>query len=359
MKRGPLSLRAQLVTFGLAATVLPVIVLFVVVLATVRNEEVLGDAGGVAISESTSSGVPAAVAWATLALAGVAAAAVWIWSARAVRPMRDITALADDIQAGSLDRRLGAAGHTREAQELSDSFDRMLDRLESASTAQHRLIEDVGHELRTPLAALAGNLEVIRNHPAPTGDDYRQSLDRSEALVDRLQATVDDLLHGARARAHRDGQVDNDLMAIVERVAGAHRSAHPTVPIDVHGPDRLLAPVDGPSMERALTNLVANAARFSPAGAPVQIVVSDRDPVTVTVTDQGPGIDADHLPRVFDRYWRADPRAEATGDTGTSGDGHGIGLALAKQVADAHGSIRVESPINGATGTRFVMEIRR
>lgn len=345
MTRAPTSLRRQLLFFGLVAAVVPVLVLLLVVFATASSEEITDGPGGQqVVVRSTSGGVPPAVTVTAIAVGAAAAAAVWFWSARAVQPMNRIRALADEIQAGSLDRRLDLDATAREVQELGDSFDRMLDRLERASGTQRRLIEDASHELRTPLAALAVNNEVIRNHPDPTADDYRASLDRSDALVARLQLTIDELLTQARSRSQQTRQVDNDLAVIVRRVADQYRAIDPTIDIVVTGPDRLLLPIDGPSIERMLTNLVENAARFAPVGTVVEVEVG-ADPPTLSVTDHGPGISQDDLPHVFDRYYRAD-----------EGGGHGIGLALVKQVADAHGSIRVESPPDGrAVGTRFLV----
>lgn len=341
----PISLRRQLLLFGLAAAVVPVLVLLMVVFATASSEEITDGPDGQQMTiQSTTSGVPPAVTVTAIALAAAAAVAVWFWAGRAVRPMNRITALADDIQAGSLDRRLDLHVAAREVQELGDSFDRMLDRLERASRTQQQLIEDTSHELRTPLAALAVNNEVIRNHPDPTADDYRASLDRSDALVARLQLTIDELLTQARSRTRQTRQVDNDLAAIVRRVADHHRSTNPDIGIVITGPDRLLLPIDGPSIERMLTNLVENAARFTPDSMPIEVDVAD-DPPTLSVTDHGPGIAPEDLPNVFDRYYRADESA-----------GQGIGLALVKQIADAHGSIQIESPPDGRqTGTRFVM----
>ncbi len=353
MKRR-MSLRRQLLVFGLTATLVPIFLLLSVVFATSTSEEIIeGPAGGEMIEgpdgrqisiESSSGDVPTAVPVVAIALAGSAAVAVWFWSERAVRPMQRITALADEIQAGSLDRRLGLDGAATEAQELGDSFDRMLDRLERASRTQQQLIEDTSHELRTPLAALAVNNEVIRSHPDPNADDYKASLDRGDALIARLQLTIDELLKDARARTHEARQVDNDLMAIVNRVAEQHRTVNPSSPLLVTGPEELRLAIDGPSIERMLTNLVENAARFSPSDTPIEVEVSE-DPPTLSVTDHGPGIAREDLPRLFDRYFRAD-----------QGEGHGIGLALVKQVADAHGSIEVDSPANArGTGTRIVV----
>lgn len=346
MRRPRISLRGQLLAFGLAATVVPILVLLAAVFATSTTSEIVqGPAGEEFIGETTESGVPTIVPVIAIALAAAAAAAVWFWSARAVRPMNDITALANEIQSGSLDRRLDLGAGAREVQDLGESFDRMLDRLERSSLTQQQLVEDASHELRTPLTALAVNNEVIRNHPNPTIDDFEASLRRGDALIARLQLTIDELLEEARSRTQETRQVDNDLVAIVGRVVDRHRAVRPDIPIVVTAPPERRLAIDGPSIERALTNLLENAVRFSPAGMPIEIDVSADDPATLSVTDHGPGIALDDQPHVFDRYFRAD-----------EGGGHGIGLALVKQVADAHGSIHVESPPQGRdAGTRFVL----
>ena len=341
------SLRGQLLAFGLVATILPILVLLVTVFATSTSSEVvLEGAEGPLVDEGETSGdVPVAVPIVGIAVAVAAAVGIWSWSGRAVRPMNDITALADEIQAGSLDRRLGLDGAVREVQDLGDSFDRMLDRLERSGQTQRQLIEDASHELRTPLAALAVNTEVMRNHPDPTDADYEQSLARSEELVRRLQLTIDELLRGARSRNEATRQIDNDLVAIVQRVVEQHRTLRPEIPVSVTAPAERRAAIDGPSVERAVANLVENAARFSPPGTPIEIEVNAAGVPTVSVSDSGPGIAPEDCAFVFDRYYRAD-----------EGGGQGIGLALVKQVADAHGSITLESPPAGRTqGTRFVM----
>ena len=349
-----LSLRAQLLLIGLLATLFPILALVTVVFATSTEDEALYDPGGAGVPDTevletdTIDGVPVAVLIAAFVLTVMAAAGTWWWSGRAVRPMRDITRTANEIQLGSLDRRLGLQDEAAEVQALGDSFDAMLDRLQTASHTQHRLIEDASHELRTPLAALAVNNEVMLSHPDPTIEDYRETIQRSDALVQRLQTTIDDLLASARRRNQETQQVDNDLVQIVLRVAENHRLVAPDQRINVSCPAQLQLGIDGPSVERALTNLVQNAARFSPADKPIEIRVMDGQIPSVSVTDHGPGIDPSVRPHLFDRYAR-----------GQDGAGSGIGLAIVKHVAEALGSVEVESPLDGSdVGTRFTMRFR-
>lgn len=330
------------------AAIVPLVVLVSVVYSTNTSEEIAVDEQGRAEVVTTENVFPTEVAVTAVVLGVVALALVWRWAGRAVGPMKDISRLADDIQQGSLDRRIGLVDQARETQALGDSFDAMLDRLERSSTVQQRLVEDVSHELRTPLAALAANNEVVLNDPEATVDDFRASAQRSEALIGRLHTTIDDLLVNARSAGQINRQTDNDLMAIVARVVEQHRILHPDQAVEVAGPEALRIGIDGPSVQRALVNLVDNAGRYSPPGEPILIDVTV-EPTTVSVTDHGPGILPSVQARVFDRY---------AGDT--SGDGAGIGLALVKQVAEAHGSIAVVSPVPElGRGTRFTIAFDR
>jgi signal transduction histidine kinase len=341
------SLRNQLFVVGALTAVVPLLVLLSVMYTTTTSEAVrIGPDGQERVIAGTRANhLPLEVVAAAVLLGAVALAVVWRWSGRATSPMRHITRVADEIQAGSLDRRIALTGQAAETQALADSFDAMLDRLEQSTTIQQRLVEDVSHELRTPLAALAINNEIALNNPEATIDDYRAAAHRSEALIARLAFTVDELLAEARSKAEATGQVDNDLMAIVNRAVDQQRLLRPDQPIEVTGPHALRLGIDGPSVQRALTNLLDNATRYAPADTPIQIEVTE-DPPRLSVTDHGPGIPATDQAQIFDRYH--------SGETGA-----GIGLTLVKQVADAHGTIEVTSPPPGLHhGTRFTITFR-
>lgn len=342
---GPKSLKRQLMLVGFLAVVLPVITLFLIVATTISSEEVLvDDLGAEVVISEESSVVPMEVVVGAALVSIVGCAIVWVWAGRAVRPMATITAVANEIQAGSLDRRIDLEKGPTEVRALADSFDSMLHRLSHASSTQQQLIENASHELRTPLAALAVNNEIILSKSNPTPEDYRESARRSEALISRLQLTIDDLLVDARDRSRRTQQVDNDLVEIVARVVDQHCAVNPAIPIVVRAPQELHLGIDGPSVQRALVNLVENAARFSPPGVPIEIDVVPDEP-SVSVTDHGPGIPHDQREAIFDRYYQGD-----------RGGGAGIGLALVKQVAEANGRIDVTSPLDAsATGTRFTI----
>ncbi|MEM9466786.1 MAG: HAMP domain-containing sensor histidine kinase [Actinomycetota bacterium] len=338
MSRG--SLRRQLVAFGAVAAVMPVIVLVLVVFG-VEEDESIDATGDGPLEVTTESGVSPWIP-VTAALLGLAAlVVVWFWAKRAVDPIEQMTRLADEILAGSLDRRLGLVGAPDELDALAASFDRMLDRLAAASTLERRLLEDASHELRTPLAALVARLDVaVRRVGTP---EVAEDLAACQADAARLQATLDDLLSSARARQSEVEQIDNDLVAIVARIVDRQRLVRPEAGIDVRAPEALVIGIDGPSVERAVANLVENALEHgaSPVSIDVERVGGG---AAVTVTDRGPGIEPERVPHVFERY---------------AGSRHGLGLALVKQVADVYGEVVVESPVADGRGTRVRLRLDR
>ena len=335
------SLRTQLLAIGLLAALAPLVVLVLVVFGVEEDVSVdvdRGDSVAVVSETGVSSWIPAAA----VGLGLVAAVGVRWWAKRAVDPIERMTTLTDEIQGGSLDRRLALDDAPDEIRRLGDSFDRMLDRLADASAQERRLIEDASHELRTPLAALSARIEVAgRRAAAPL---VAADLAACEADVQRLQNTLETLLSTARSRQGEVEQVDNDITAIVTRVVERQRLVAPAAAIALDAPPSVRLGVDGPSIERAVANLVSNAVTHG-AGAPVRVTVhADERSVEIVVSDGGPGIAADRLPLVFDRY---------------EGEGPGLGLALVKQVADAYGSVDIESPVEGRAGTRVTLRLDR
>ena len=340
MTRWPL--RMQLVAMGLLAAVGPVLALLVVVLQVEETENIDGGSVG-RLDVVEESGVSPWIPLAALLLSMVAIVLVWFWAKRAVDPIERMTKLTDEVQAGSLDRRLALDSAPVELRDLGESFDRMLDRLATASTLERRLIEDASHELRTPLAALSARIEVaqLRTDAADVDED----LHRCATEVERMQSILETLLASARSRSSELEQVDNDVAAIVGRVVEHRGMLSPEVDLTLDSPNRVLMGIDGVAVERAVTNLVTNAVVHG-GGTPVAVIVVDHpDAVEIMVTDHGPGIPPSRLPHIFERYAGAD---------------HGIGLAVVKQVADVYGRVDVISPIEGRTnGTTFVLSLRR
>lgn len=346
MSRPWLSLRVRLATLGFLAIYLPALALFGVILAT--DTEVTVDTGEPVTATRHLSGWPLAT---LLALGPVAAALAWWWAGRAVRPLHRVRAVAEDIEATDLSRRIGLERGPVEVTALAASFDAMLDRLEEAAETQRRLVEETSHELRVPLAVLMTNAEVLLAHPAPTVEVYRQGLERAKAAADRLQRTIEELLVDARGRARTLDRRAVDLMPVVRALvadAGVLATAR-GVAVAVGGPPTVVCQVDAPTVRRAISNLLDNAIRHAPSGSTVDVDVSVApDWVAVTVTDHGPGISAAEQEHIFERFWRRGGAA-----------GTGLGLPIASQIAQAHGgAVTVTSPGPSGDGAAFRLTMR-
>jgi len=345
MRRPWRSLRVRLAVLGFLAIYLPALLLFGVILAT--DTEVTVETGQPATSTRHLSGWPLGT---LLALGPVAAALAWWWAGRAVSPLRRVRAVAEDIEATDLSRRIGLARGPVEVTALAASFDAMLDRIEVAATTQRRLIEETSHELRLPLSILMTNAEVLLAHPAPTVEVYQRGLERAKAAADRLHRTVEELLVEARGRARTIDRRAVDLMPVVRDLVADAAVVATTrgVTIAVAGPPAVVCRVDEPTVRRAIFNLLDNATRHAPPSSTVDVrVEQEPERVAITVTDHGPGIPAAEQAQIFERFWSG-------GESGT-----GLGLPIASQIARAHGGdVTVTSPGPDGDGAAFRMTLR-
>ena len=276
-----------------------------------------------------------------LALGSIAAAALALTvTRRGLRPLREMTRSLERIGPTHLDERVAPAGWPRELQPLAVAFDEMLARLEDSFTRLSQFSADLAHELRTPIANILGEAQVtlIRDRsPA----EYRDVIESMIAECERLSGIVDNLLFVARADAAREPieRKSFDARAAVEKIAAFYRTVAEDRHVAIHctGDGEIYA--DPVLFERAVSNLVDNALRFTLDRGEIKIAVAVRNGNTkVAVIDDGSGIAPEHLPRVFDRFYRADPSR--------SSGGAGLGLALVKSIVDLHGgSARIESQI--------------
>jgi two-component system sensor histidine kinase MprB len=266
---------------------------------------------------------------------GVAAALGLLVSRAALAPVRRLTETTERVtETGDLSERI-EAGSKDELGRLAASFNTMLAALEESSRAQRQLVADASHELRTPLTSLRTNIEVLAGERTlPPGERERLLSDVVEQLGE-MTTLIAELIELARAeeRSEEAEDVRLDLLAadVVERAQRNQPQVTFTTQLQesvVHG-----APS---TIERAVANLLDNAAKWSPPGGEVEVAVQDGE---LTVRDHGPGIAAEDLPYVFDRFYRA---SSARGMPGS-----GLGLAIVKQVADAHGGTVVAEPAEG------------
>ncbi len=292
---------------------------------------------------------------------GVILAAIggWMLAGRSLQPVDRMTATADaiarDASTGrSLATRLDVPDSGDELARLAATFNRMLDRLEEAFSAQRRFIADASHELRTPLTAIRGNLDVLARQAAVAGGpatDFAEALDDLRRESARMSRLIEDLLTLARTEALPDDTarrqpVRLDVIALdVTRTAtsladGHHMTVTASQPVTVLG--------DRDRLTQLLLILLDNAIRHTPSGGGIHVGVDTvGQTARISVTDSGEGIAPEHLPHIFERFYRADKaRDRATGGTG-------LGLAIAQAIARAHdGEITVRSELGkGSTFT--------
>ena len=279
-----------------------------------------------------------------IALAGIGlAGGLGLVVARAaLAPVRRLTDAAENVtQTGNLSERIEVAGDD-ELSRLASRFNTMLAALEASARAQRQLVADASHELRTPLTSLRTNIEVLaggRRLPAaerePLMRDVVEQLDEMTTLIAELM----ELSQGDREPSEaKDVRLDVLAADAVERT----RRNRPGVEFKTDLQESLVHGVPA-NLERAIGNLLDNAAKWSPPGAEVEVVVKDGE---LTVRDSGPGIDDADRPYVFDRFYRS---TSARGMPGS-----GLGLAIVRQVAEAHGgTVTAERSEGGGTLMRF------
>ena len=232
-------------------------------------------------------------------------------------------------------QRLHVDPRDAEIASLSQSINQLLDHLDSAYSTQQRFVADASHELRTPLTILRGEIEVALRKPR-SADEYREVLQSNKEEIEALSPLTDNLLTLARADAgqialHRE---ETDLLKLVREVAEklqpAAATRDVTLEVEADGPTPLSC--DRMQIERVIFNLIDNAISYSPNGEVVSIKLSsDGHEVRLKIADAGPGIASEHLPQLFDRFYRADQSRSR------EHEGAGLGLAIVKTFVEAHG----------------------
>jgi two-component system heavy metal sensor histidine kinase CusS len=263
---------------------------------------------------------------------------------RGLRPLSEMTHSLERVGPTHLDERVAPAGWPRELQPFASAFDKMLDRLEDSFTRLSQFSADLAHELRTPIANILGGAQVALSR-ARSSDEYREVVESTAAECDKLSGIVDNLLFVARADAARDRihRTSFDGYAAVEKIAVYYRAIAEDRNISIRCAGNGEVYADSTLFARALGNLLDNALRHTPDGGKIDVSVTQHGEASeIAVSDTGCGIAAEHLPRVLDRFYRAD-------SSRTSG-GAGLGLALVKSITDLHGgSAVVQSQVGHGT----------
>ena len=273
---------------------------------------------------------------------------------RGLRPLREMTQSVARIGPTHLKERVTPAEWPRELKPLAIAFDDMLKRLDDSFTRLSQFSADLAHELRTPIANMIGEAQVALTRDR-TAAEYRETIESTVGESERLSRIVDNLLFVARVDAAREPITRKrfDARAAVEKFAAFYQTVADDhhVTVRCSGDGQIYADPD--LFERALGNLLDNALRFTPENGAIQIVLSERNAdFEVAVSDTGCGIDPEHLPRVFDRFYRADPSRGS--------DGAGLGLALVKSIVDLHGgSAIIESNMGRGTTVKLTFPLSR
>lgn len=269
----------------------------------------------------------------------------------ALQPIEKITHAAAAIDVADLKRRIGVYGEPAEVQHLADTFDAMLARLENAFAQQRNFVMDVSHELRTPLTGLRGNIDVMLMDKT-LDSDTRAQLEKMSSEVGRLIRLTSNLLYLAHAEAGRDitrwpVRLDDLCMEVMPQARGLRAD----VVLSLDYEEQVVVSGDRDLLKQLLLNLIDNAVRYSPQGGKVVVSLEQRnEAVEITVSDQGPGIPEQQLEQIFERFYQgSDSESRTVG-------GLGIGLAISRWIAQAHGGeIRAENAVG--RGSRFIVTL--
>lgn len=269
-------------------------------------------------------------------------------------PIGALTRRARAMAAGDFAARL-PVGSRDEVGQLAQMFNHLARRLQETEAVRKEIVANVSHELRTPITTIKLYTESLLDWGLDEPEVARPKLEVIAAETDRMVGLIGDLLdlsridHRGVIRSRR--RVDVGELALSVATSQQARAQRKGVALSVEDTGGCAAPVDADRIVQVLSNLLTNAIDFTPDGGRIAIRVCRQDQdVCVEVTDTGPGIPVEALPRIFDRFYRVDPsRSREHG-------GSGLGLAIAKEIVEAHGgTIEAVSPPTGGTRIRFTL----
>ena len=278
------------------------------------------------------------------AAVGLAALIGRLVAATATAPVHRVASAAEAVaRTGELSHHLDVP-RGDDLGRLAESFNTMLDALSESLAQQRRLVVDASHELRTPLATVRANVEVLARADELEPADRDAMIHDTVAQIGELTRLIGDLVELARSDGDSEPLTTVDLHEITRTAVEVVRRNYPDVVFELEGSSTVVRGAPG-RVRRAVSNLVDNAAKWSPTGGTVEITVADG---TVSVRDHGPGVAPEDLPHVFERFYRSRAARNLPGS--------GLGLAIVKQVADSHaGSVTVEHATGG--GARLVLRL--
>ncbi len=265
---------------------------------------------------------------------GLAALGGLFFAGQALAPAERIRRDVERIEATDLSRRVGGSLNNDEIGKLAQTFDGMLERVEGALARERRFTSDASHELRSPLTVIKAEISAALARPR-TVEYYQRTLTELDALSDELNAVVEDLLTLARTTNNSLKQEPIDLSALCVRIGARMRAVAVnkglTLALDGDAGPGLIVHGDALRLQRAISNLLDNAIRYTEHGEITLSLDTQPGRAIITVRDTGIGIDSQHLPHLFERFYRAAP------DRGRDSGGTGLGLSIVEAIVEAHG----------------------
>jgi two-component system, OmpR family, heavy metal sensor histidine kinase CusS len=275
------------------------------------------------------------------------AGGLWL-SRRALKPVDEITSVARSIGINNLSLRIPERGTGDELERLTDVWNTMLARLESAVATLSQFAADASHELRTPLSIIRTSAEIALRRPR-SEDSYRETLEEIVTETGKMTQLVEDLLSVSRSDASLAGtpSTEVDVVSVIREACDELRSLAESRDISfrVDADSPVMISGNEPALRRLFLALLDNALKYSKPGGRVMVgVISRENRLEVTVEDFGTGISEEDLPHIFERFYRA--------DKARTGSGYGLGLSLAKAIANAH-QARIDVTTALGKGSKF------
>lgn len=272
---------------------------------------------------------------------------------RVLAPIRDITDMAATLSASNLSNRINVAGMKNELKELATVINTMLDRIERSYNSQKQFVSDASHELRTPIAVIQGYVNMLRRW----GKDDKTVLDEGINAIAQETASMKELVESLLFLARHDKKtlmMEMSSFDVLDVVSELHKEAAMVTPEDtfVLSPsDHCVVEADRGMIKQVMRILCDNAVKYTPKGGTITIGVQRRPGgCTLSLSDTGPGIAPEELPKIFERFYRSDSARKA------ESSGHGLGLSIARIIVVAHGGkLRVRSKMGA--GTTFSIDL--
>ena len=275
----------------------------------------------------------------------------WWIASRAMRPIQDISAAAVKISAGDLSQRISTTETESELGQLAGVLNSTFARLDAAFAQQQQFTSDAAHELRTPVSVMLTQTQGTLNRERSAAE-YRETVEACQRAAQRMRRLIESLLALARLDAGQETmkRLNFDFAQTVSECVESLQPLADERTVKIHCELSTTECVgDSERLTQVVTNLLTNAIQYNQPGGEVHVKLAAADGVaTLTVSDNGPGISAEDLPRVFERFYRAD-KSRSTG-------GNGLGLSISKAIVEAHGGT-IEAASEAGAGATFTVRL--